>query len=178
MLGAKLPLAIFIVILETSVACSNTHEFNQNNELNKRSHRIAHAFALCQIIWFVHRFVNDAIISTIFFVIAPAHTLGIISFLVFTIGGAIVFVAITIHKGIKFTNCHDHECKKTLKYIFWATLNGIIIFVLIFSTTLLYMYIVLIDNGLKSGGMGGLILSLIPPFAVFVFGFIVNQKYF
>ena len=33
-----------------------------------------------------------------------------------------------------------------------------------------------VDNGLRSVGMGGLILSLVPPFSVFVIGLIVNQK--
>ena len=40
------------------------------------------------------------------------------------------------------------------------------------------LYITLVNNGLKSAGMGGLILSLIPPLAVFMIGLIISQKYF
>ena len=54
--------------------------------------------------------------------------------------------------------------------------NGVSTCGLLFVTTL--FYIVLVDNGLKSAGMGGIILLLIPPFAVFVIGLIVNQKFF
>ena len=48
--------------------------------------------------------------------------------------------------------------------------------VLLFCITLLF--IMFVDNGLRSAGMGGLILSLVPPFTVFVIGLFVNQKYF
>ena len=56
------------------------------------------------------------------------------------------------------------------------TFNGLIICGLLLAITLLY--IVLVRNGLKSAGMGGLILSLVPPLAVFTIGLIINQKYF
>ena len=164
-LSAKGPLVLLILILETPVACFNTHELNQVN--NKRRYRIAHAFALCQIIWFVHRLVTDAIIAIVFFVIAPAQTLGVVTLLLSTIGGAIVFVAVMIHNG-----CNKRRCSS----IFWATINGVFICGLLFVTTL--FYIVLVDNGLKSSGMGGIILLLIPLFVVFVIGLIVNQKFF
>ena len=40
-LPAKIPLVLLILILETPVACFNTHKLNQAN--NKRQYRIAHA---------------------------------------------------------------------------------------------------------------------------------------
>ena len=40
------------------------------------------------------------------------------------------------------------------------------------------MFIMLIGYGLKSAGMGGLILTLIPPLAVTVIGYIIKKKYF
>ena len=57
-----------------------------------------------------------------------------------------------------------------------VTLNGIILCGLLLAITLLF--IILVNNGLKSAGMGGLILSLVPPLAVFTIGLIINQKYF
>ena len=59
----KIPLVVFILILETPVACFNTHLINAANQPNSRCQRFAHAFALCQITWFVHRLVNDAMAS-------------------------------------------------------------------------------------------------------------------
>ena len=70
-----------------------------------------------------------------------------------------------------------HRCnKKYCIFLFCASCNGIMICVLLFVITLLF--IVFVDNGLRSAGMGGLILSLVPPFTVFVIGLFVNQKYF
>ena len=165
-LSIKSPLVVFILILETPVACFNTHLPNQPNS---RCQRFAHAFALCQIIWFVHRLVNDAIISVIFFVLAPAQTLGIVTLLLATIASAIAFVAILIHN---FKGCNRKMCT----HMICVTLNGLIICGLLLAISLLF--IVFVDNGLKSAGMGGLILSLVPPLAVFTIGFIINQKYF
>ena len=158
-LPAKGALAIFILTLEMPVVCSNTCGLNQNNGMimNKKRYRIAHAFGLCQIIWFMHRLVNDAIISTIFFIIAPAQTLSVVTLLLFVIA---------IYKDFKTI---------TKSFLVCVAFNGIIACGLLFVITLLF--IIFVDNGLKSAGMGGLILSLVPPLAVFMIGFIANQKY-
>ena len=66
--------------------------------------------------------------------------------------------------------------RKMCTHMICVTLNGLIICGLLLAITLLFM--VLVDNGLKSAGMGGLILSLVPPLAVFIIGLIINQKYF
>ena len=117
MIPAKVSQVLLILILETPVACFNTHLPNQPNT---RYRRFAHAFALCQIIWFVHRLVNDAIISIIFFVLAPAQTLGIVTLLLATIASAIVFVAVLIHN---FKGCNRKMCT----HMICVTLNGLII---------------------------------------------------
>ena len=168
MFPTKVMQVLLILILEMPVACFNTHLPNQPTT---RHQRFAHAFALCQIIWFVHRLVNDAIISVIFFVLAPAQTIGMVTLLLATIASAIVFVAILIHN---FKGCSRKMCT----FMICVTLNGLIICGLLLAITLLY--IVLVDNGLKSAGMGGLILSLVPlvPLAAFIIGFIIKQKYF
>jgi hypothetical protein len=170
MIPIKVPLVLVILILETPVACFNTHQIllNDANQMNTRCQRFSHAFAVCQIIWFVHRLINDAIISVIFFILAPAQTLGVVTLLLATIASAIAFVAVLIHN---FKGCNRKMCT----HMICVTLNGLIICGLLLAITLLY--IVLVDNGLKSAGMGGLILSLVPPFAVFTIGLIINQKY-
>ena len=172
---AKIPLVLMIFITETIYVCCVTTRLNRLNRLNNQNnrmivnnklHRIAHAFALCQIIWFIHRLVNDAIISIVFFIIAPAQTLGVVTLLLFTIASAIAFVAIILHIG--FT-------KKTCGFIFSVAIIGITVCGLLFVITL--FFIVCIDNGLKSAGMGGLILSLFPPLVALLIGIVVKQKY-
>ena len=86
-----------------------------------------------------------------------------------TIASAIAFVAILIHN---FKGCN----RKMYTFMICVTLNGLIICGLLLAISLLF--IILVNNGLKSAGMGGLILSLVPPFAVFTIGLIINQKYF
>ena len=168
-LGIKAPPVLFILILETPIVCFNTYyRLNLNNEvtINKKWYRIAHAFALCQIIWFMHRLVTDAIISIIFFVVFPAQTLGVVTLVLLVIASAVAFVAIIIYIGFK---------RKTCTSLFCVALNGIMICGLLVVITLLYIEFV--NNGLKSAGIGGFILSLVPPLAVFVIGYTANQKY-
>ena len=169
MIPIKVPLVLVILILETPVVCFNTKLLNNANQPNTRYQRFSHAFALCQIIWFVHRLVNDAIISVIFFVLAPAQTIGMVTLLLATIASTIAFIAILIHN---FKGCNRKMCT----HVTCVTLNGLLICALLLATSLLYM--ILVDNGLKSAGTGGLILSLVPPLAVFIIGLIINQKYF
>ena len=168
LLPAKAPLVVLILILETPVICFNTHLLNDGSQMNTKCQRFIHAFAFCQIIWFVHRFINDAIISVIFFVLAPAQTLGIVTLFLSIIASAITFAAVLIYDS--------KGNRKKCSFIICMALNGLMISGLLLTITLLY--IVFVDNGLQSAGMGGLILSLVPPFAVFIIGLIINQKYF
>ena len=111
----------------------------------------------------MHRLVNDIIISVVFFVLAPAQTLAVVTLLLFTIGSAIAFVAFIIYKG-----CNRKIC--------CIAFNGLMICGLLVAITLLY--IIFVNNGLKSTGMGGLIFSLVPPFIVSVLFYIVKKMYF
>ena len=90
---------LLIVCLETPVVCFYAHKVHQAS--NPRHYKIAHAFAVCQIIWFLHRVVNDVIIAVVFFVLAPAQTLAVVTLLLFTIGSTIAFVAFIIYKGCR-----------------------------------------------------------------------------
>ena len=89
-LTVKVLIVLLILIIETPMIFIYTHSLNQTKWC-------AHAFAFCQIIWFVHRLINAAIISVVFFILAPAQTLAIVTLLLFTIGSAIAFVALTIY---------------------------------------------------------------------------------
>ena len=62
-------------------------------------------------IWFVYRLVNDAIISAIFFALAPAQTLSIVTLLLAIIASAIAFVAILIYnfEGCSGKNMYSHD---------------------------------------------------------------------
>ena len=160
----KLTLIFFIELPLALIACLCTYERDQNDI---KRYKLLHAFALWQIICFIHRLVIDIIISVVLIIISPAQTLGVVTLLLSIIASAIAFVAIIINKGCA-------GCRTSCKFMFCAAFNGILITGSLLTITLLF--IIFVDNGLKSAGMGGLILSLIPPFVIFVIGFFVNKN--
>jgi sterol desaturase/sphingolipid hydroxylase (fatty acid hydroxylase superfamily) len=104
--------------------------------------------------------------SVIFFIIAPAQTAGIITLLLFTILCAIVFIN-------QFLSIKCQRDWKTLSSLICISVTGTISVSLVVMITLLF--ITLVDNGLQSSGMGGFILSIIPPIIALVIGLYVNR---
>lgn len=156
----KLVLVVMIITLDLLVSCHSTLKFT----IKKRLHGILHVLALCQIIWFRHRVATDAIISVITFVIAPAQTLGIATLLLSTVASMILFVSSLL----------KNHCQCCSVAVFCTVLIGICIIGLIVTVTLLL--IALVGHGLHSAGIGGFILSIVPPMTIFVIGLCVNRE--
>jgi F0F1-type ATP synthase membrane subunit a len=104
--------------------------------------------------------------SVIFFIIAPAQTAGIITLLLFTILCAIVFIN-------QFLSIKCQRDRKTVSSLICISVTGTVTVALVLMITLLF--IALVDNGLQSAGMGGFILSIIPPIIALVIGLYVNR---
>ena len=188
----KIFLALPIFIIDITVSCFNTC---------KHSHGCSeamHALALCQIIWFVHRLATDTVLFVIAFVVAPAQALGMVTLLLSAIIDNIdhvtgiglrslyylcrnclchSFVSSFVKKCQAGCTCNSYYlCNKDiLSTILCTFLIGTCTVCLIFTVTLLF--IALVDNGLQSAGIGGFILSLIPPTAIFVIGLCVNSEF-
>ena len=126
------------------------------------------SFGFCQVLWFAHRLLIDMIMSVIFFIIAPAQTIGIITLLLFTILCAIVFIN-------QLFSIKCQRDRKTLSSLMCISvlLTGIVTVALVLMITLLF--ITLVDNGLQSSGMGGFILSIIPPIIALIIGLYINR---
>ena len=131
-----------------------------------------HAFALCQIVWFVHILATYAIISIIVFAIAPAQILGTVTLLLSTIACAIIFVAHCLKK--RCGSCR-RETLNNISSSVCTFIIGTVTIALIATVTLLF--VAFVNNGLKSAGMGGFILSLIPPSIIFVISLFVNREF-
>jgi hypothetical protein len=155
----KLVLVVIIIVLELLVSCLSTLKHNK-----KRLHGIMHALALCQIIWFMHRLATDAIISVIIFVIAPAQTLGMITLLLATVACTILFVSSLLKR----------RCQCCSMVVLCTVLIGICTIGLVVTVTILF--IALVDHGLQSAGIGGFILSVLPPMIIFVIGLCINRE--
>jgi hypothetical protein len=83
----------------------------------------------------------------------------------------IIFVAYVVHKATISGGCDRRTTLPVLSMI----LIGITTCGLVFIFTLLF--IALVDNGLKSTGIGGFILSLLPPSIIFIAGLCVEWMY-
>ena len=140
--------------------------YNPHDQLGKYK-AFLHSIGFCQIIWFAHRLLIDAIISVILFVIAPAQTIGIVTLLLFTISSVIIFIA-------QLFNIKCHCNWNTLSSLICISIIGTISVVLVVMITLLF--ITLVDNGLRSAGMGGFILSIIPPIIALIIGVYINRQ--
>jgi hypothetical protein len=158
-LSIKLALVVVIGILDLLVSCYSTLKHNK-----KKVYGTLHALALCQIVWFGHRLATDAIISVITFVIAPAQTLGTVTLLLATVACMILFVSSLLKQ-----RC---QCRSTT--VFCTVLIAICTIGLIVTVTILF--IALVDHGLQSAGVGGFILSVVPPMTIFVIGLCVNRE--
>ena len=164
----KYLLVIFIFISVIVASCFYTHNYGSK-------WKIILALALCQFVWFVHRLATDTIISTIVFAIAPAQTLGLITLLLSMIFCAIIFVSSLLQQCPACTSrCTCTRERKTVTTMFCSFLIALCSVALIFTVTLLF--IAFIENGLQSTGVGGFVLSLLPPIIVSVLGFIINRK--
>lgn len=166
-LTIKLLLVTVIFVLVIVVSCFYTWRYGHK-------WKIMHTLALCQFVWFVHRLATDAIISIIAFVIAPAQTLGLVTLLLSIVVCAVLFASSLLQ------NCQTAcilRCiceRRTVLTLFCTFFIAFCTVGLVISVTLLF--IVLVDNGLQSAGVGGFILSLIPPITIFVIGLCVNRK--
>ena len=156
----KLLLVVMIIILELLVSRQSMLKFHNDDWLLG----IIHALSLCQIIWFGHRVATDTIISVIAFIIAPAQTLGTITLFLSTVACTILFVSSLLKQRSQCCSIAG----------FCTFLIGISTIGLIVTVTLLF--IALVDHGLQSAGIGGFILSIVPPMTIFVIGLCVNRE--
>lgn len=165
--AVKLPLMVLVFTIEIITVSYNTYKHQPMRCLRW----LAHSLACCHILWFIHRLATDVIMSIMSFILAPAQTLGILTLILSTVACAIIFVAYMVHKGISGGGCN----RRTSLPVLSAILIGITTCGLVFIFTLLF--IALVDNGLKSTGIGGFILSLLPPSIIFIAGLCVEWIY-
>ena len=165
--AVKLPLMVLVFTVEIITISYNTYK----HQPMKCRRWLVHSLACCHILWFVHRLATDMIMSIMSFILAPAQTLGILTLILSTVACMIIFVAYVVHKGTIGGGCNRRTSLPVLSVI----LIGITTCGLVFIFTLLF--IALVDNGLKSTGIGGFILSLLPPSIIFVAGLCVEWVY-
>ena len=165
----KYLLVILIFILDIIVTYHNTHKYSHIKC------KIMYTLALCQIIWFVHRLATYVILFIFAFLLAPAQALGILAFLLTVIFFTVLFVTSLLKQCQAGCNRRSSLCNR-------GTLLAMLlrIFIIVCTaglvTTVIYLFIILVKNGLHSAGLGGLILSFVTPTIFFVIGLYINRE--
>ena len=67
---------------------------------------------------------------------------------------------------------NTHAC--ALSSLFCISVTGIVTVALVLMITLLF--VTLVDNGLRSAGMGGFLLTIIPPIIALIVGVYINRQ--
>ena len=133
--------------------------------------RMIHILALINIVWFVQTIlVPGAIVAVFFLILQPAQTIGMISLVVSCILCAITFSSVIVYAHKTFRGLATEVCVKSLVLIVALFL----IFCIIITTLLLYSE--LIQNGLGTAGIGGVLVALIPSAALSILGFMMRRK--
>ena len=133
--------------------------------------RMIHILALIHIVWFVQTIlVPSAIVAVFFLILQPAQTIGMISLVVSCILCAITFSSVIVYAHKTFRGLATEVCVKSLVLIVALFL----IFSIIITTLLLYSE--LIQNGLGTAGIGGVLVALIPSAALSILGFMIRRK--
>ncbi len=128
--------------------------------------RLVHTLAICHLLWFLHLVCLGFIVAAFFIALAPGQTIAALSLMYLVILVSIVYVACCIYSIQK-------KCIMIWK-IFLLTITYLCLVGLAVVFTL--YYIDLSKNGLTSSTMGSVLLSLIPPMAVFFIGVAIKRQ--
>ena len=146
-IAIKFSIVILLPLIEFIYLCACKYKRSDDHNI-----RVIRLFF---IIYFAHRLLIGVCVSVMFFIISPAQTLGIIALLFFAMLSA--FIAYT------------RRYKGFIEFLINSTAFVFVCMVIIF-------FIALVDNGLQSSGMGGFILSIIPPIIAGIIGLYLNRE--
>ncbi len=131
--------------------------------------RLVHTLAICHLLWFLHRVGLGFIVAAFFIALAPGQTIAALSLMYLVIQVSTVYVAFCIYSIQNRRKKCKMVCKFFLLTITYLCLVGLaIVFTLI--------YIDLSKHGLTSSTIGSVLLSLIPPMAVFFIGIAIMRQ--
>ncbi len=184
-LYAKLFLIVFVLLSEPFIVYYTTRHFsiilNVPDKVvhalcccfsNVYGSRFAHTIAVLNILWFTHRVITALIIILFHIVVSPAET-----FTTVTLIFSVIIISILLTSYVLLT-CNAPRKKlsvKTVCRVFCAVVTGALAAAVVVSFSLVYL--AFLDNGLHSNGVGGFLLSLLPPFTFFMIGLIVQKKF-
>ncbi len=166
-----LPLGILILLVETVAVFIVVKKFRISSCVCGCCSvmRLVHTLAICHLLWFLHRVGSGLIVAAFFIALAPGQTIAALSLMYLVILVSIVYVACCLY----FIQTCRNKCKMVCK-LFILTITYLCLVGLAICFTLIY--IALSENGLTSSTIGHVLLSLIPPMAVFFIGITIKRE--
>ncbi len=131
--------------------------------------RLVHTLAICHLLWFLHRVGSGLIVATFFIALAPGQTIAALSLMYLVILVSIVYVTCCIYS----LQNRRMNCKMVCK-LFLLTITYLCLVCLAICFTLIY--IAFAENGLTSSTIGSILLSFIPPMAIFFIGVVIKRQ--
>lgn len=149
--------------------CKSSHDWKLNIG------RLVHTISLCHVLWFVHRLASGAVVTVFHIINNAPQTLSVIAiiFLVVFCIFVMLYSSYLIYIAYRrSTEKRDHKNLMFLKIfvniLFWIAL---IISLILVS----FLYLVLLHYGLNYSPLSGLLLSALPPTALFIIGFYIKD---
>ncbi len=131
--------------------------------------RLVHTLSICHLLWFLHRVGSGLIVAAFFIALVPGQTIAALSLMYLVILVSTVYVACCIYS----IQNRRKKCKMVCK-LFLLTITYLCLVGLAICFTLIY--IALSENGLTSSTIGSILLSLIPPMAIFFIGLAIKRQ--
>ena len=130
---------------------------------------LVHTLAICHLLWFLHRVGLGLIVAAFFIALAPGQTIAALSLMYLVILVSTVYAACCI-----YTLQSDMKTIPVRLKLAFFTITYLCLLCLAICFTLIY--IELSKNGLTSLTIGSILLSLIPPMAIFFIGLVIERQ--
>ena len=171
-----LPIMILVVITEVPIVMFYTCK---NLPDSKVYYRLLLFFACCHTIWFIHRLAADFIIAMLNFITSPSQTIAAVTIYLTLISATIITIRSMVgscneYGTFKVQLSKDH-CTRCSSLLF-ALFTALIVMVLVNAVT--FLYVILVNYGLSTAGIGGRLFSFAPPLVALLVGLYIKRDSF
>ena len=168
-----LPIMIIVVITDIPIVLFYTW----NNLANyKVYYKLLFFFACCHTIWFIHRLIADFIIAMFNFITSPSQTIAAVTIYLSILSATIITIRSMVGSCSKYGTFKlqlSKEHGKRISSLLFALFTAITLMVLVTAVSILY--VILVNYGLSTAGIGGRLFSFAPPLVALVVGLYIKR---
>lgn len=171
-----LPIMIIIVVTDVPIVlfytCKNLPDC-------KVYYRLLLFFACCHTIWFIHRLVGDFIIAMLIFITSPSQTIAAVTIYLSLLSATFITIRSIVgscNEYGTFTLQFSKEHCERISSLLFALFTAITVMVLVTAVT--FLYVILVNYGLSTVGIGGRLFSFAPPLVALLVGIYIKRDSF